>query len=165
MKPDIRRLTNAIVTAGNSLLREAGRLFKPHGISAAQFNVLNLLSDQPDGLRACDLTDALVVDPSSVTYLLDRMEDLGWVKRADDKEDRRAWRILLTPAGREMHKRVEPLYLDALERTLEGVDSRRITQMADALLEIQVAARAGVDQVLSATHTKSVRRSSSMAKS
>ena len=146
---DIRRLTTAIVSSGNALLREAGRLFKPHGISAAQFNVLNLLADAPEGLRPSDLTEALVVDPSSTTYLMDRMEELDWLQRLEDKRDRRATLLLLTPAGREMHKRVAPLYAAALRETLRGLDTARIAPLADALVEIQQAAHAAVDSVLS----------------
>lgn len=145
---DIGQLTNAIVSAGNALLQEAGRLFKPHGISAAQFNVLNLLADASGGLRPSDLTQALVVDPSSTTYVLDRMETLGWLRRADDHDDRRAWRIVLTPAGRKLHERVAPLYAAALQQTMRGLDATRLAPLADALGEIQHAAHAAVDSVL-----------------
>ena len=147
---DIRRLTNAIVSTGNTLLREAGRLFKPHGISAAQFNVLNLLAESPEGLRPSDLTQALVVDPSSVTYVLDRMEELRWLRRATDAADRRALRIVLTASGRELHSRVTPLYVMALRQTLRSFDAGRIEPLTRALSEIQQAAHAAVDSVLTA---------------
>lgn len=130
------------------LLREAGRLFRPHGLSAVQFNVLNLLAVEPDGLRPSDLTQALVVDPSSVTYVLDRMEALGWVRRATDDADRRAWRIVLTAAGRELYARVEPLYAAALRKTLEKFDAASIIPLTRALGEIQQAAHAAVESVL-----------------
>lgn len=138
------------MSTGNTLLREAGRLFKPHGISAAQFNVLNLLAEYPEGLRPSDLTQALVVDPSSITYVLDRMEDLGWLRRATDTVDRRAWRIVLTPQGCELHSRVAPLYVAALRQTLRSFAADRIEPLTHALSEIQNAAHAAVDSVLTA---------------
>lgn len=147
---DIRRLTNAIVSTGNTLLREAGRLFKRHGISAAQFNVLNLLEESPAGLRPSDLTQALVVDPSSITYVLDRMEELGWLRRAADRQDRRASRVVLTAAGRELHRRVAPLYLAALRQTLHGFGPGGIEPLIRSLGEIRQAAHAAVDTVLAA---------------
>lgn len=145
---DIRRLTSAIVSSGNALLREAGRLFKPHGITAIQFNVLNLLIDAPNGLRPSELTEALVVDASSTTYVMDRMEALGWLHRLRDKTDRRALLISLTPAGREIHARVAPLYDAALRETLRSLDATRISPLADALSEIQQAAHTAVTTVL-----------------
>jgi DNA-binding MarR family transcriptional regulator len=138
----------AVLSTGNELLREAGRLFKPHGLTAAQFNVLNLLSDEPNGLRPSDLTTALVVDPSSTTYLLDRMEQLGWLERVDHAEDRRAYRIELTTAGRELHRKVAPLYLTALRATMAGLPKGQVAAMTDALIQMQQAARGAVDAVL-----------------
>jgi DNA-binding MarR family transcriptional regulator len=150
MKSDanVQRLTNAIVASGSALLREAGRLFKPHGISAAQFNVLSLLADEPGGLRPSTLTAALVVEASSTTYVLDRMEELGWLKRIEDEDDRRALRIVLTKAGQALHAKVAPLYAAALREMLRNLDPANIVPMADALLEIQRAAHDAVDRVL-----------------
>lgn len=150
-EPDIRRLTNAIVSAGNTLLREAGRLFKSHKITAAQFNVLILLSEAPAGLRASDLTAALVVDPSSITYVLDRMEARGWLRRVADHDDRRASRIVLTAAGRDLHRQVAPLYFAALQETLRGFSPDKIGPLTEALGKIQEAAHAAVDTVLATT--------------
>jgi DNA-binding MarR family transcriptional regulator len=147
---DLRRLTNGIVSSGNALVREAGRLFRPHGLSAVQFNVLHLLVDAPGGLRPSALTAALVVDASSTTYVLDRMEAAGWLRRRDDAHDRRASRIVLTPEGRRKHAAVAPLYAAALRETLRGLDPAKIAPLADALGEIQRAAHAGVSRVLHA---------------
>ena len=146
--PDIRQLTHAVVAAGNALLREANRLFKRHGISAVQFNVLNLLADEPEGLRPSDITGALVVDASSTTYVLDRMEALGWVQRIDHRDDRRAYRVVLTPAGRDLHGRIVPEYQAALKLTVQQVGARRIAPLIAELAEIQRAAHAAVDAVI-----------------
>ncbi len=40
----------------------------------------NLLSDQPDGMRASDLARALIVDRSNVTGLIKRMKKDGLLK-------------------------------------------------------------------------------------
>lgn len=136
-------------------------MFKPHGITAVQFNVLNLLSDMPRGLRPSDLTAALVVDPSSITYVVDRMEAAGWLRRVDDADDRRAWRIHLTPAGRALHARVIPLYRAALRETMRSLSVPRVASLTDALREIQTAAAAAVESVLNQTAVvpRKVRRS------
>lgn len=146
-RSDLIRLTNAIISSGNVLLREAGRLFKPHEISAAQFNVLTLLADAPQGLRQSVIAQQLVVDPSSTTYVVDLMESREWVKRVADGEDRRAWRIKLTPAGRALHEKVEPLYAAALRAMSRGLDPKTIIPMTNSLDEIQRAAHDAVSEV------------------
>jgi len=110
--------------------------------------VLSLLVDAPDGLRPSDLAKALVVDPSSTTYAMDRMEELGWLRRQDDREDRRALRIAVTPAGRAVYARVAPLYLAALRETLRALGPTRIAPLTAALGQIQQAAHAAVTTVL-----------------
>lgn len=89
-----------------------------------------------------------MVDPSSVTYVLDRMESRGWLRRAADHADRRAWRIVLTAAGRDLHRQVAPLYFAALQETLRGFEPGKIEPLTEALGKIQEAAHAAVDTVL-----------------
>ena len=145
---DPARLANAIIATGSTLLREAGRLFKPHGVTAVQFNVLHLLSDVPGGLRPSELTAALVVDASSTTYVMDRMETLGWLKRVDDKADRRAWRVVLTPAGQKRHAALAPLYFAALGEMLRRLRRTDVARVVAALEGIPAAAHAAVDAAL-----------------
>ena len=85
--PSALELTTAVVAAADALLRESQRLFRPHGLTAAQFNVLNVLAGRPAGLSQRELGDLLVVDRSNVTGLLDRMGEAGWVRRSDDAAD------------------------------------------------------------------------------
>ena len=89
-----------IVSAARILEKAAKRVFAPHGLTPAQFNVINLLSDQPEGMRASDLAEALVVDPSNVTGLLKRMARDGWIVDRASPEDRRQHVTILAPKGR-----------------------------------------------------------------
>jgi DNA-binding MarR family transcriptional regulator len=145
---DIRLLAVAVVATGNALVREAGRLFKPQGVSAGQFNILNLLAEEPAGLRPSTVAAALVVDPSSATYQLDRMEARGWLRRVREGGDRRAWRVSLTAAGRAMQARVTPLYFQALRGMAAGLKGVKFGATAVAVARMQDAARVAVDQVL-----------------
>lgn len=144
----IKVLTNAMVSGGNSLLREANRLFRPYGVTAAFFNVLNLLVDAPDGLRPGELTHALVVDPSSTTYVLDQMEKRGWIKREREPSDRRAHRILIGAAGKRLHAQVSPLYHAALKEMSEGISDRDAELVSRTILKVQYAAEAAIDRVM-----------------
>jgi DNA-binding MarR family transcriptional regulator len=155
---DDAQFTNAILATANTLLREAGRLFRSHGVTAVQFNVLNLLADAPEGLRPSELTAALVVDASSTTYVLDRMETLGWLRRSQEAADRRAWRIGLTPAGRDLYARVRPIYRMALRKAIGAVKAEQLEAMTAALQAMQAAAPVAVDAVLAAAKPEPKRR-------
>lgn len=109
-----------------ALENAAEKLFSPHGISTAQFNVLNLLAAAPDGMKASELAAALVVDPSNVTGLLKRMSRDGLVADLEHREDRRARMVVLTQKGIGLWKRAHKDYTKALEKmeSVLGVDER-----------------------------------------
>lgn len=144
----VKILTNAMVSGGNGLLREANRLFRPYGVTAAYFNVLNLLIDAPEGLRPSELTRSLVVDPSSTTYVLDQMEKRGWIKREREPADRRAYRVCIVAAGKRLHAQVAPLYQAALTEMAQGINERDAELVSKTILKVQHAAAAAIDRII-----------------
>ncbi len=125
-------LVHDIVSTADLFLRESARLFRPHGLTAAQFNVLNLLADPElaDGVSQRELADLLVVDRSNVTGLVDRMETAGWVRRADDPADRRVYRVTLTGPGRKLWEKVAPGYTSVVSQVTGRLSER---QMRDGI--------------------------------
>jgi DNA-binding MarR family transcriptional regulator len=99
-----------IFQTAQGLEQAARRTFSPHGLTLAQFNVLDLLSLQPNGLRAKDLAGALIVDPSNITGLLKRMARDGLVRNLANTADRRQRIVALTPAGRRKWRRALAAY-------------------------------------------------------
>ncbi|HZZ58471.1 MAG TPA: MarR family transcriptional regulator [Opitutaceae bacterium] len=127
------RLTAALLAAADALLRSSHKLFRPHGLTAAQFNVLNLLALGEPGMSQRELSDELVVDKSNVTGLVDRMEKAGWLRRTEDPHDRRIYRITLTPAGKKLWAKVNPLYLNAVRQVTSPLSPLQIRQCLESL--------------------------------
>ncbi|HEY3754908.1 MAG TPA: MarR family transcriptional regulator [Opitutaceae bacterium] len=127
------RLTVAVLTTADALLRSSQKLFRPHGLTAAQFNVMNLLSDAESGMSQRELSDALVVDKSNVTGLIDRMEKAGWVRRAEDPSDRRVYCVTLTPPGRKLWSKVNPIYLKAVTEVTGELTAQQVRQCLEAV--------------------------------
>jgi DNA-binding MarR family transcriptional regulator len=84
-------------------------------LSPSQFNILNLVVDLPAGLTQTDLSRELLMHRSNVTGLVDRLEGRGLVERQDQAGDRRAYRIVLTAAGRKLVESILPHYYSAAE--------------------------------------------------
>jgi DNA-binding MarR family transcriptional regulator len=104
-----------LLSTAQAVTKAGQRLFKPHRLTVAHFNVLNLLSDQADGMRASDLARALIVDPSNVTGLLKRMKAEGYLKALDHPADRRHHVVVLTAKGRNVWQKAFRDYQRALE--------------------------------------------------
>lgn len=78
-------------------------------LSFQHWRVLALLADAGPSTIA-ELAEYAVIPHSTLSRVLDRMQEQGLVRRTGSREDRRVARIVLTPAGRRR-------YLGALEAT------------------------------------------------
>jgi DNA-binding MarR family transcriptional regulator len=132
---------NRVLATSDALLRESQHFFRPLGLTEAQFNVLNVLSDAPAGMSQRELGDVLLVDRSNVTGLLDRMEKAGWVRREDHPQDRRIHRIMLTADGRQLWKKVWPLYLAAVGKVVAGLSAVEMKQAMTSLVALEAGAK------------------------
>src|SRR5947209_7830446 len=131
--PRYRALLQLLRTA--ETLWNASRLFFVRwDLSPSQFNVLNLLYDQPDGCTQIGLSRSLIMHRSNVTGLVDRLEGRGLVRRRNQARDRRAYRVVLTPAGRNLVRQILPYYYAAAERVWGELSPRRTDQLIDELM-------------------------------
>ena len=131
-----------VLSVANVMVRESHRLFRPHGLSEAQFNVLNVLGPEPAGLSQRALSDVLVVDRSNITGLLDRMEQAGWVRRADHPSDRRVYLVTLTAEGRKLWQKVLPEYVAAVSGVTAAVPVADLKRALATLQKLETATRA-----------------------
>jgi DNA-binding MarR family transcriptional regulator len=118
----------------SALENAARRAFRPHRLSPAQFNVLNLLSDRPDGMRAGDLAARLVVHPSNVTRLLQKLKRDGLLVQVERPADRREVIVTLTPAGRTRWSKAHRVYFEAM-RTIDRAIPAVAVRGASAVLQ------------------------------
>ena len=133
-------LTREVMATADAFLRDSQRLFRPHGLTAAQYNVLSVLAAAADGLSQRELGDILVVDRSNITGLLDRLEKAGLVKRTDHPSDRRIYRVSLTSAGRKLWAKVQPRYLKVTEQVTAGLREKQARDAIAVLKSLQAGA-------------------------
>jgi DNA-binding MarR family transcriptional regulator len=102
------------------------RMLKERGlpeISVAYFAVLLALWED-DGLSISDLGEKVQLEKSTMTSLIDRMEAAGLLRRDDHPTDRRAYKICLTPRGRELEQNLDQVVTEAYERLTRGIASK-----------------------------------------
>ena len=118
---------------------DASRVFfERWELSPSQFNVLNLLRLNPAGLSQTDLSRQLIMHRSNVTGLLDRLERRGLVARRDVAADRRAYNVVLTPAGVRLLRHILPRYYRDAARVWGRLPARRA---AELIADLQQVAR------------------------
>ena len=122
-----------ILRTAGLLLRESRGLFKPYGLTDAQFNVINVLATQADGVSQRELSDILVVDRSNITGLIDRMGQAGLVRRETVPGDRRAYSIRITAKGRRLWEKVNPIYEAAVIAAVKPLSVAKVKGAIEAL--------------------------------
>jgi DNA-binding MarR family transcriptional regulator len=86
------------------LVSEGEALAKNAGIPAFVIKALHML-DTPLAMK--DLGRRMHCDPSFITGIADTLEQHGLAARESDPGDRRVKRLVLTPAGADLKRRVE----------------------------------------------------------
>ncbi|PAW75356.1 MAG: hypothetical protein B9S33_21675 [Pedosphaera sp. Tous-C6FEB] len=105
-------------------------------LSPSQFNLLNVLPDFTDGCTQSDLSRQLIMHRSNVTGLVDRLEERGLVARKENATDRRAWLVVLTPAGRKLLAEIHPHYYAAAEQVWGKLPADRAEKLLAELATI-----------------------------
>jgi DNA-binding MarR family transcriptional regulator len=101
--------------------REGNKRSAVLGATKAQWRVLARLRHAGDGVRQIELANALDMEPITLCRMIDRLEEAGFVERRRDDQDRRAWRIHLTPAAKPVLLRLEQMGRVFNEDMLAGV--------------------------------------------
>lgn len=116
---------------------DASRIFfERWDLSPSQFNVLNLLRLNPDGLSQTDLSRQLIMHRSNLTGLVDRLEKRGLVARREVAADRRAYSVVLTPAGTRLLREILPRYYEEATRVWDRLPARRATELIADLQQV-----------------------------
>jgi DNA-binding MarR family transcriptional regulator len=122
-----------VFTTAQALEKAASRVFKPHGLTTPQFNVLNILSRHPGGMRASDLANTLIVDPSNVTGLLKRMKKEGLLTELENSHDRRQYIVGLSAKGRATWRSANRQYEKCLAALIAPFSSEECSVVGKVL--------------------------------
>jgi DNA-binding MarR family transcriptional regulator len=86
------------------------------------------------GLRPFEIERQRLIAQSNISRLIDRLAEQGYVARAPCEEDGRGQRVVITKAGREMRKRMWPVYASAIGEAVGRRLSERDAATLGALL-------------------------------
>jgi MarR family transcriptional regulator for hemolysin len=106
----------------------ADQLAQAHGMTRAQLIILARLELQPD-LSQNELAAYAEVAPMTIARLIDRLEELGLVKRCADPEDRRIWRLRLTPTAAPMLREIKHFRAKLRSVLTKGIEPAALKTM------------------------------------
>jgi len=126
-------------------LGELARLVRAHadrqsaryGITRAQWAVLAKV-ERFEGMKQSELAEQMEMQPITLTRLVDRLCDNGWIERRGDETDRRVNRLYLRKAARPLLAKLSGLRSEITETALEGIspaDANRLLTQLEAIKE------------------------------
>ena len=108
-----------------------------HGITRAQWAVLAKI-ERAEGLKQSELAEMMEMQPITLTRLIDKLCDHGWIERRGDENDRRVNRLYLRKAARPLLGKLSGLRSELTATALEGIapaDAHRLLAQLDLIKE------------------------------
>jgi DNA-binding MarR family transcriptional regulator len=121
-----------------ALLRTHARLWdqveaqmrRDHGLTIARYDVLAQLDAAGGRLRLSDLGASIVLSPSGLSKLLDRMRASDLIRREPDPQDARSTFAVITARGRALIKKARRTHHELLqERFGDALDDRDVADL------------------------------------
>ena len=115
----------------------ADRASAGYGITRAQWAVLAKV-ERSEGLKQSELAELMEMQPITLTRLIDKLCDNGWIERRGDDTDRRVNRLYLRKAARPLLGKLSGLRSELTATALEGInpaDAHRLLAQLETIKE------------------------------
>ena len=132
--------TNMARTCAAYNLRRAARLvsqvydqaLKPTGLKVTQFSLLVSFVLAPDSKMA-QLAKWLGMDRTTLSRNLRVLKKRGLVELEQGRQDRREFKVRITPEGKRLFEKACPLWLQAQEQVVGGIGHKRWAALSKEL--------------------------------
>lgn len=108
---------------------------KNSGLNTTEFGVLELIyskGDQP----IQKIGEKVLIASSSITYVVDKLEKKGLLKRKPCPIDRRVTHASITTAGLELMDKIFPAHKKAIKEIFSGLDIKEKEKLIDQLKKL-----------------------------
>ncbi|MEJ2012603.1 MAG: MarR family transcriptional regulator [Anaerolineales bacterium] len=103
-----------------------------YGLIGSQYRLLMNLDRDP-GLRLTQLSERLLLSKSTITRIVDQLEDMNWVARIRDPRDRRAQSVVLTQLGQQKRAAISRAHMLSLAERFRCIPAGEMEQLISLL--------------------------------
>jgi DNA-binding MarR family transcriptional regulator len=130
----------SVMRAQQIVLARVDGALKPFGLTFARYEALVLLTFSRRGsLPLGKMGERLMIHPTSVTNIVDRLQAQGLVRRVDHPTDRRTTLCEITPDGRRLVDKATNA-VTAVDLGVSGLTDREVGQLTALLGKLRRAA-------------------------
>jgi DNA-binding MarR family transcriptional regulator len=129
------RLIFLISKVCQKLMIKLQKAFSENGVEVTPVQVgLLFFLQKNDGSSLTQISQGLMLENPTVTGLIDRLENLGYVKRADHPSDRRVYLVYLTEKGDKVAHKGLPIVKKLNEEIKKGYSREEIEGFKKVLI-------------------------------
>jgi DNA-binding MarR family transcriptional regulator len=142
--------TIALLRTASVVGRALGRVLEPWGLSLAQYNALRIIRGAgPSGIATLAIRERMIEEGTTITRILDKLEQSGYIRRERALPDRRQVMCEATADGRRLLDKIDPIVDAADEEAVASLGAREVAQLIDLLDTVRGAnARRGAPRTM-----------------
>ncbi len=130
------QLAYVIAMVNKQLEDELQERLRPAGVPIEQLRILEALQED-DGRTMGDLAAHALIEPTTLTKIIDRMVSDGLIHRRPDPDDRRRVLIRTAAGGKALYKRLDHITTGQEERLQEAeIPPAKMEELRRLLSEI-----------------------------
>lgn len=112
----------------------------PYGVTPVQYALLRRLWEK-DGQFGYVLAEQLLLDSATITGIIDRLEQNGFIERRIDPQDRRNKLVFLTEKGKSMEAPLNQKMDEMNDEVMSSLDSMEIQRFKKILFDIGIRSK------------------------
>lgn len=133
---DMHDIEYLVCHVGNLWRRLLGKKIKSLGISVTEKRVLFAVARHP-GKTQIQIANLLELEPQNLIRSLDKLEQLNWIQRCADPNDRRVKCISITDEGQKVISQIREISNEIKPQILCGLNDENVLVTVKNLTEIR----------------------------
>ncbi len=128
----------AVVRVAESFKRDASALFRKHGLTFSQYNVLRVLDASLDGENTMrDTSKIMLASGANMSGIAKRLEKGGFITRKGDPNDDRLKRLMITGKGKQTLDDISEAKEQRIKTYLKDYSDKEKSALLDMLREMR----------------------------
>lgn len=111
-----------------------------HGLNISEFAVMELLFHK-GGQPINRIQERILIANSSTTYVLDKLQEKGYITRERDEHDKRSMKAVLTPEGQALIGKIFPAHSELLKDLFSSLSDEELTAFRETMKKISANAQ------------------------
>jgi DNA-binding MarR family transcriptional regulator len=100
------------------------------------FDIMRVLKEEGT-MHPSKIGEKLIIAKAQMTHLIDKLVELGYVKREMGSSDRRTFNITITDTGRKVLDEQDNLVINAVSEVMSELSEKELESLSSALINLR----------------------------